>query len=305
VSDAVDKRTDRPLSGIALVLAAVCCFGVLDTTTKTVISVVPLFMALWVRYIIQAILSTVLLWPARRAALWRTDNPRLQMLRGGLLLTSSLFAFASLAFLPVGEFTAIVMITPLVITLIASQWLKETVSPLRWLLVWGGFGGALLIIRPGSAHFHWGWLLPLCCVAANTWFQLLTSRLARTDDAATTHFYTGWVGTLLATLALPFVWTSIPDHTVWMRMALMGCAAALGHFCLSMAYTRAPAATLTPYLYGQIGSAVLLGWLVLHHVPDNLGLVGMLIIAVCGGSGAWLSARETRQTALRPSAPPP
>jgi drug/metabolite transporter (DMT)-like permease len=41
--------------------------------------------------------------------------------RGVLLLASSLLAFASLRYMPVGEFTAIVMITPLVITLLAAR----------------------------------------------------------------------------------------------------------------------------------------------------------------------------------------
>lgn len=292
-----DRRTDRPLSAIGLVLFAVCCFGVLDTTTKTVVSAVPLMMAVWVRYAIQAVLSTLLLFPAQGRALWRTQNPKLQLLRGALLLCSSLFAFTSLRFIPVGEFTAIVMITPLVITLIARFWLKEAVSALRWVFVSGGFVGAMLIIRPGGENFHWSWLLPLLVVAANTWFQLLTSALARTENPSTTHFYTGWVGTGLATLTLPFVWISIDDPTLWWRMLLMGCAGAIGHYCLTIAYTRAPAATLTPYFYGQIGSAMLLGWLVLHHVPDAWGMAGMALIALCGGASALLSVREQRSSA--------
>jgi drug/metabolite transporter (DMT)-like permease len=290
-----DLRTNRPLSGIGLTLAAVCCFGVLDVTAKTVVTAVPLLMAIWVRYAIQALLSTAILWPTYGKRLLRTANPRLQALRGTMLLVSSLFAFASLVFIPVGEFTAIVMITPLVITVIAHRVLKEYVSPLQWVFVAGGFVGALLIIRPGGSGFHWGWLLPLAVVASNTWFQLLTSRLARSDNPSTTHFYTGWVGTGLATLALPFVWTAVPDTTVWLRMVLMGSMGAVGHYCLTMAYTRAPAATLMPYLYGQIGAAMLLGFLFLHHVPDEWALIGMAIIAACGAGGAWLSASRARQ----------
>ena len=52
--------------------------------------------------------------------------------------------------MPVAEFTAIVMITPLVVTLLAATVLNEHVSPLRWALVAGGFAGTLVIMRPGS-----------------------------------------------------------------------------------------------------------------------------------------------------------
>jgi drug/metabolite transporter (DMT)-like permease len=56
-------------------------------------------------------------------------------------------------------------------------------------------------------------LLPLGLVICNAWFQILTSRLARTEDPLTMHFYTGWVGTLAASLALPFVWASLDSWT--------------------------------------------------------------------------------------------
>ena len=108
------------------------------------------------------------------------------------------------------------------------------------------------------------------------------------------HFYTGWVGTLLASLVLPFVWTALDSWTLWACLCLMGLAASVGHFLLILAYQRAPAATLTPYLFGQIGFAMLGGWLAFSHVPDRWSLVGMVMIAICGAAGAWLAVRESR-----------
>jgi drug/metabolite transporter (DMT)-like permease len=282
------------VAGVGLILAAVSCFSILDTTTKTVMPLVPLLMAVWVRYVVQAVVSTAILWPAQGRALWRTSKPGLQTLRGLLLLTSTLFAFYSLAYIPLGEFTAIAMLTPLAITVLAATVLKEAVSLWRWACVLGGLGGALLIIRPGGNNFHWTWLMPLGVVASNAWFQLLTSSLARTDSPSTTHFYTGWVATLATSLLLPVFWVNVADGQLWLRMVFMGCAGAVGHYCLTMAYARAPAASLTPYLYAQIGVSMLLGWLVFQHVPDTWGLAGMGVIAVSGASSAWLTWCELR-----------
>ena len=155
------SATRHPLAGIALVVAACACFSALDKTTKYVSATVPLLMALWFRYAFQAIATTVTVLPKRGLAVLRTMHPKFQILRGLLLLTSSLFAFASLKYMPVGEFTAIVMIAPLAVTLLAATVLKEHVSPLRWGLVAGGFLGSLIIIRPGGEAFHWASLLPL------------------------------------------------------------------------------------------------------------------------------------------------
>ncbi|OOG41073.1 DMT family transporter [Polaromonas sp. A23] len=291
------SRTPSALAGIALVIAAVACFATLDTTTKFVSASVPLLMALWFRYFFQALATTAAVLPARGLSVLRTAHPKFQCLRGMLLLLSSLFAFLSLKYMPVGEFTAIGAIVPLLITLLAATALGEKVSTLRWLLVLGGFAGTLIIIRPGGDDFNWALLLPLGMVATNTGFQVLTSRLAKTEDPITMHLYTGWVGTLLASLALPFVWASLPSWSLWGWLVLMGVAATVGHFMLILAYQKAPAATLTPYLYAQIAFAMVGGWIAFSHVPDGWSMVGMAMIAVCGAVGAWLTARESRALA--------
>ena len=288
------NRPGRELTGILLVLAAVACFAALDTTTKFVSTGVPVLMALWFRYMFQAVATTAVILPMHGLKLLRTAHPKFQFLRGMLLLMSSFLAFYSLKFMPVGEFTAIVMITPLAITVLAATSLNERVSPLRWLLVFGGFAGTMIIIRPGDEAFDWTLLLPLGLVTSNAGFQVLTSKLAKTEAPLTMHLYTGWVGTLVASIALPFVWQHIESWQLWAGLFFMGLMGTVGHFLLILGYARTPAAKLTPYLYGQIGFAMLGGWLVFSHVPDKWSLLGIAMIAVCGALGAWLTVRENR-----------
>ena len=283
--------------GIALVLCALACFATLDTVTKYVTLTVPVMFALWFRYAFQAVATTVLMWPQRGVTLWKTQRVGLQCLRGTLLLLTSMFTFMSLTFMPVGEFTAVAMITPLVVTLLATLLLKERVSVWRWLLVAGGFTGTLLIIRPGGELWSWLLLLPLCQVLAYASFQILTSRMVQTEDPITTHFYTGWVGTALASMPLYFYWQPPASWAEWAGLAVMGLTGSLGHFCLIHAFRKAHAATLTPIFYAQIGMAMLGGWLMFSHLPDGWALAGMALIAVCGATSTWLAVLESR---LRP-----
>lgn len=297
------KRAPSAVWGIALVIAAVACFATLDTTTKVVSVGVPLLMGLWFRYFFQAVATTAVVLPLRGWRSLRTAHPKFQLLRGLLLLTSSLFAFLSLKYMPVAEFTSVVGIVPLAITLLAATALGESVSRLRWILIAAGFIGTLIIIRPGSEHFGWSVLFPLVVVVSNSWFQVLTSKLARTEDPITMHFYTGWVGTLVASLALPFVWTALPSWWLWAGLVLMGLTATIGHFLLILAYTRTSAATLTPFFYTQIGFAMLGGWLAFSHVPDGWSMIGIGMIALSGALSAWLTARESqalKQVKLQP-----
>jgi drug/metabolite transporter (DMT)-like permease len=270
------------------------CFSVLDTTTKWLSLSVPIMMAMFFRYLFQAIATTVAVLPRRGARLWQTRQLRLHVLRGVLLLTISVLSFLSLRHMPVGEFTAIVLITPLVVTLLAARMLSEQVSTLRLVLVVGGFVGTLIIVRPGGQSFSWALLLPLGVVLANTAFQLLTSRMTRTEDSTTMHFYTGWVGAGVSALVLPWVWVTITDWQLWLGMLVAGCMGTLGHFFLILGYKRAPAATLMPYMYLQIGFAMVAGWVMFDHLPDHWSLIGMVLIAVCGAAGALLTAHERR-----------
>ncbi len=289
-------QTNKVLAGIGFGLLAVACFSMLDTTTKHISASLSLLMALWFRYLFQAVATTLVVLPTRGMRILQTQHPRFQMLRGFLLFCSSLLAFFSLKYMPVAEFTSIVLMAPLVITLWATKSLGEKVSALRWCLVIGGFIGTLVIIRPSSQHFDWTVILPVILVTTNSGFQVLTSKMARTEDPMTMHLYTGWIGTGLATLALPFVWEMPQDWTLWAQLVIMGFLATVGHFFLILAYMRAPAATLTPFLYAQIGFALLGGWLVFHHVPDQWTLVGMGLVTLCGALGAWLTVREGRVT---------
>ena len=289
------KLPAHSLAGIGFAVLASACFATLDTTTKSISAGVSLLVALWFRYTFQAVVTTAIVWKGRGPKLFATRHPRFQLSRGLLLFVSSLLAFYSLKYMPVGEFTAIVLMAPLVITLLAAWTLKERVSPKRWALVFGGFAGTMVIIRPDTQHFDWTLLLPLVLVATNSGFQVLTSKLAREqEDPITTHVLTGWTGTLLSSAILPFIWETPPDWIAWTQLTLMGLMATLGHFFLIMAFGRAPAATLTPYMYAQIGFAVLGGWVVFGHMPDQWTLTGMGLVALCGALGAWLTLRESR-----------
>jgi len=281
----------RPLQGILLLLSALVCFAILDSSAKYLSLTVPVMMVMWFRYLFQALAMSAVILPTRGWNSLHTRHPGLHLLRGALLLSTSTLAFFSLSHMPVGEFTAIIMLTPMVTTLLAAIFLKERVNLLRWLLVTGGFGGALLVAQPGGDTSGWIMLLPLGCTLSNSLYQIVTSRMARTEDAMTLNFYTGWVGAFALCAVLPWIWEPIADGPTWALMSLAGAMGTIGHFMLGAAYGRAPASTLSPYLYGQIGFATLAGWVVFAHVPGRLEFAGIALIAACGSAAAWLAAR--------------
>ena len=166
----------HPALAVALVLVMVVLFSAMDTSVRWLGGALPVLLMLSVRYLVQALAIGLWIGIDRRHS-FRSRHPRFQALRGTLLLVTSGFSFFGLQYMPVPEFTAIYMLAPLLVTLLAATVLHEHVSALRWALVCGGFAGALIVIRPGSGLFGWAVLLPLAGTLAYAFFQVLWFRM--------------------------------------------------------------------------------------------------------------------------------
>ena len=293
-------QTPRPgqgsaLTGIVLTVAACAFFCLLDTGSKYVGAVLPLLMALWLRYVLQT--GFTLGWGLARHGkqVFRTTHPRFQVVRAALFCASNACAMMSLRYLPLAEFTAVVAMTPIAMTLVAALWLRQPVSPLRWALVALGFVGTVIIIRPGGANFSGGALIwPLLQLGANTAYQIVSSQMAGKESPLTTQIYTSLLALALTTLSLPWFWQTPNTTAIWLGALAMGVGSSIGHLMLLKAYEHAAPATISPFLYSQIPFAVLSGWLLYGHIPDHWAVLGMLAIAVGGALSAWLSMRERR-----------
>ena len=97
------------------------------------------------------------------------------------------------------------------------------------------------------------------------------------------------VGTVAAAPFLPFEWVTPAGGWHWLLFAGMGVMAGVGHYFLTIAYSQAPAAVVSPFNYTQLIGAAILGYLVFGDFPDFWTLVGAGVIIV---SGLYIGYRE-------------
>lgn len=261
--------------------AAMACFAAMDTATKILSATVPLLMVVWVRYVVQLLVLSAALLPRRGRALLRTRRPGLQVVRALMVLATSFVGFIGIKAMPLAEFTSIVLLTPLALTVVSALGRRESVPGVRWLCVAGGLAGALVVLRPGGVGTAQAACLAVLIVVVNTAHQWMTSHIARIEDAGTTQFYAGLVGALVTSWALPFAWQGLPDAQ-WGLLLLVGLLGMAGHQLLIHAYGLAPGASLAPCLYLQLAFATLAGWLVFSHAPDAWTLTGVGLIGASG-----------------------
>jgi drug/metabolite transporter (DMT)-like permease len=281
-----------PLSAVLLVVGAVACFAVSDAIIKFLTQRYPVPLLVFARFGLQAAATVLWLAPKMRWTLVRTPQPKLQLLRGTVLVGSSLCFVHALRWLPLADATAINYTTPILVVLLSVGLLKERMTASRWAFVAVGFAGMLLIVRPGASILHGAALLALGAAGFYALFQMLTRKL-RGEDPRVTLFYPALCGTVLMTLLLPFL--DYQADMPWTHVGLVatfGAVATLGHFMFILAFRHAPASALTPFTYAQLVWAVLLGWLVFGHFPDRYSLAGIAIIASSGLLLAWHERRR-------------
>jgi drug/metabolite transporter (DMT)-like permease len=289
-------------SAIGLVVLSTLAFAAMDAGGKHLSGLIAAVVIIWVRFTVQSILMALWILRTRGFGGFRTRHPRLQALRGTLQVTASLTSVIALREMPLAEFTAIIMLAPVLVTVVAGWLLKEPVGIERWGLVLMGFIGTLIVIRPGSDLFGAAALLPLLCMAVISGTFLVSGRLSTLENPFTSQFYTGFVGSMLM---LPLLLPQEPAMSAalmqlgYADLALLGAIGVFGtlaHLLLIIAFGLGGTAALMPFTYAQIAFAAIVGWLMFGHIPDSWGWTGMAIIAACGIATAILNAR-TRRTA--------
>jgi len=296
LSPTLSTSAQSAIRGVLLTIFACALFAVLDSATKFSGKLLPVLMVLWLRFMAQAFVTSVLVLPRHGLSALKTRNLKFQLLRAISGLLTTVCAFFCIQNMPLANFTAIWSAAPLFIVVASALFFKEQVSPARWSLLVIGLLAVIAIVQPENDGQALGLaaLWPVGLLISGTTYQVLGSRLSRLDSPPTTQLYSTWLPILLTTPLVGLVWQPIDHWQIYAAAAVMGLCSGIGHLMLLQAYTHATPATVAPFLYSQIGFAMLMGWLFFGQLPDSTSLIGMAVVTLSGLMGVWLGIREKR-----------
>ena len=289
-----------PQAAILLIVGAVACFSVSDTISKTLSTRYPVPLLVWARWGAQVVAMLLWLAPTMGITMVHTRQLRMQLVRGVLLIGSSLSFMMALRYLPLAEATALNYLTPTLVIVMAIAFLGERLTRARGAFVIAGLAGMLMIVQPGAAIFNAASLFGILSAACYATYQVTTRMLAG-EDPRVTLFYPALVGVGIMTLVWP--WFGSEIDVAWPDVALMlslGVLGTIGHFMLILAFRRAPASALTPFTYVHLVFATGIGWIVFGDLPGPLTFAGMALIT---GSGLLLTSHERRRALIVPPEP--
>ena len=273
---------------ILMMIGAILCFSLMDAAVKALAPKVGVLPALWARYAGQMAMVLVLVLP-RLKTVAKTAFPGLQLARSVLLMCATAFFFWGISLIALTDAAALMAVNPVLITLGAALFLGERLGPRRVAGSAAALVGAMIVIRPGSDIFTPAALLPLCAALSYSGYALLTRRVGHREDVWTSLFYTGLVGTVILTLAVPFAWQQ-PDAAGWGLMLLVAGFGTAGQLLLIRALSQGEAGMLAPYAYTGLIFAALWGIVFFAEWPDIWTVAGALVIAL---AGLYVWHRET------------
>ena len=277
------------MKAIIFNLLAWVMLPIMDGFAKYLSADLPVFQITWARYFFTVAFTFPIMFFFYRNQLKWSDKPKLQIIRGLILLIANICFFYSISVISMAKALTLAFVAPLIVTAFSPMLLGEKVGFRRWSAVVIGFIGSLVVIRPGFVEINLASLAALGTGVMYGFYLIITRKLSTSDNPLLTLLLTGIVGAVIISCVMPFVWVN-PTLNQWSMMAAIGVFACIGHLFLILSLKYADASKLAPFSYFEIITNIIIGYYFFSDFPDNWTFLGLFIIVL---SGIYISRRET------------
>ena len=276
------------MKAITFNLLAWVMLPIMDGFAKYLSADLPVLQITWARYFFTVAFTFPVMFFFYRNQLKWSDKPKLQIIRGLILLIANICFFYSISVISLAKALTLAFVAPLIVTAFSPIFLGEKVGFRRWSAVVIGFIGSLVVIRPGFVEINLASLAALGTGIMYGFYLIITRKLSTSDNPLLTLLLTGVVGAVIITCVMPFVWVK-PSIDQWSMMAAIGIFACIGHLFLILSLKYADASKLAPFSYFEIITNIIIGYYFFSDFPDYWTFLGLFIIVL---SGVYISRRE-------------
>lgn len=277
-----EKPSDSVAAAIAWLLLGVAGGLGLDLCAKELLRSYSLQQFVFLRSLVGLAIFLML---ARQFGGFRslhTDRWHWHLLRTALASGAMFGFFYGLSRMPLVDTLTLGFTAPLIVTALSVPCLGEHVGWRRWLAVVSGFGGVLIVLRPGSGLFTPAAIAVLIAAFCYACLAITARHLGRTESSFALSVYV-IVGPMLisALLSLTAEW-SMPDTAGWILFVLAGACSVIAWIGIIGGYRRASPAILSPFEYTALIGGAVAGYYLWNEVPDRWVVVGALVIIASG-----------------------
>ncbi len=283
-------RGDDLVMGIVWVTVAMAVFAGLAGFARAAMNAgVPPMEVVFLRNLFASVALMPVLF-SRGLAVFDTPNLKLYGVRCTISTVSMMAWFYALSVIPLGELTAISFLAPLFGTLAAVLILGEIVRARRWLALFVGFLGAMLILRPGGTEFGLGQACAVASALFGGFLAILIKQLTSRDDANQIVFLTNVIMVPMSFIPALLVW-QWPSWNIAPVLLGMGVCAVIGHISLTRAFASMDASLVLSFEFSRLPFACAVAYFAFGETIDVWTWVGAAIIF---GSAVYISRREAQ-----------
>ena len=293
--------------GILLILLGMSFFSIQDVLIKIIILDASLLQILVFRAFLGTIILACFLYFTKRPINFGSAYPAIAIFRGISFFIGFTLFYVSLTKISLAEANSLFFVNPVFMTIFSVLILKHPIGLHRLAAIIIGLIGTLFIIKPSFNNFNWYMLLPLITALTYSISMTLSKMTSAKDNSFQQSFHIyigGFVFGTIISISISSNFISIENEQLkfllnqWVfsdlklliPMIIIAVTGTIGIFCLVSAYRIGSPQSNAPFEYILLIYSLITGFLIFDEIPDNLSLLGMVLIIF---SGVYIFVRET------------
>ena len=264
--------------GFLYMFLSVCAFSVMDLIVKWSDNY-PLGQVIFFRGFFGLVLYYFVIPKERLKDFYFTKRPMLHFSRCFFGLMALLSIFTALRNLPLATVVSISFAAPIFTTIFSIFFLSEKVGYFRWLAVFVGFVGIIIISEPGLSSLNVYYIFPVIFVLGMSYVAISIRQLSSTEPVWLISLYFSATITLAGLFTIPYGWL-MPNLIDLILLSLIGIFGGVANLWLSQSYKFSEVSLVTPLKYLALVFAIIFGYLIWNEIPTIKTLVGATLVIV-------------------------
>ena len=262
--------------GFLYMFLSVCAFSVMDLIVKWSDNY-PLGQVIFFRGFFGLVLYYFVIPRERLKDFYVTKRPMLHFSRCFFGLMALLSIFTALRNLPLATVVSISFAAPIFTTIFSIFFLGEKVGYFRWLAVFVGFIGIIIISEPGLSSLNIYYIFPVIFVLGMSYVAISIRQLSSTEPVWLISLYFSAAITLAGLFTIPYGWL-IPNLKDLILLSFIGIFGGVANLWLSQSYKFSEVSLVTPLKYLALVFAIIFGYFIWDEIPTIKTLVGATLV---------------------------
>ena len=264
--------------GFLYMFISVCAFSLMDAIVKWS-DAYPVGQVLFFRGFCGMIPIFFLIPKDRYFDFYKTNRPFLHLKRCLAGLIAIVAIFIALRKLPLATVVSISFAAPIFTTILSIIFLKEKVGFYRWIAVFVGFVGIIIISEPGFSSLNLYYLYPIIFCLGLSYVAIAIRQLSSTEPVWLIGFYFSFSIMIISFFSFYQGWI-LPNLKDLFLLSMVGILGGLANLWLTQSYKLSEVTLVTPLKYLALVFGIVFGYLFWDEIPTIKTLMGASLVIV-------------------------